>query len=39
MQLMSKSNKEIKFLLCVINIYSKYPWVAPLKDKTKCNYC
>ena len=33
MQLISKFNKGIRFLLCVINIYSKYAWVIPLKDK------
>ena len=33
MQLISKSNKGIRFLLCVIDIYSKYIWVVPLKDK------
>ena len=33
-QLISKFNKEIHFL-CVIDIYSKYVWVIPLKDK-KC---
>ena len=33
MQLISKYNKGIKYLLCVINIFSKYAWVAPLKDK------
>ena len=33
MQLISKYNKEFPFLLCVIDIYSKYAWVAPLKDK------
>ena len=27
MQLISKSNKEICFLLCVIDIFSKYGWV------------
>ena len=27
------SNKGIKFLLCVIDIFSKYAWVVPLKDK------
>ena len=33
MQLISKSNKRIRFLLCVIDIFSKYAWVIPLKDK------
>ena len=32
-QLISKCNKEIKYLLCVIDGFSKYAWVAPLKDK------
>ena len=29
----SKFNKGFRFLLCVIFIYGKYPWVIPLKDK------
>ena len=33
MQLISKFNTGIRFLLCVIDIYSKYVWVLPLKDK------
>ena len=33
MQLISKFNKGFRFLLCVIDIFSKYAWVAPLKDK------
>ena len=33
MQLISKFNKGIRFLLCVIDISSKYAWVIPLKDK------
>ena len=33
LQLVSKFNKGIKFLLCVIDINSKYVWVTPLKDK------
>ena len=37
MQLISKFNKNIRFLLCVINIYSKYAWVIPLKDKKGIN--
>ena len=32
MQLIIKFNKGFKFLLCVIDIYSKYAWVVPLKD-------
>ena len=33
MQIISKYNKEIQFLLCAIHIFSKYAWVIPLKDK------
>ena len=33
MHLISKHNKAIRFLLCVINLFSKYAWVFPLKDK------
>ena len=33
MQLISKFNKRIRFLLCAIDIFSKYAWVIPLKDK------
>ena len=33
MQSISKSNKGFRFLLCVFDIYSKYAWVFPLKDK------
>ena len=33
MQLLSKFNKGFRFLLCVTDIFSKYPWVIPLKDK------
>ena len=33
MQLISKFNKGFRFLLCVIDIFSKYGWVVPLKDK------
>ena len=33
MQLISKFNKGFAFLLCVIDIFSKYSWVVPLKDK------
>ena len=33
MQLLSKYNKGIRFLLCAIDIFSKSAWVVPLKDK------
>ena len=33
MQLISKFNRGFRFLLCVINIFSKYAWVVPLKDE------
>ena len=33
MQLLSRFNKGFRFLLCVIDIFSKYAWVIPLKDK------
>ena len=33
MQLISKFNKGFRFLLCFIDIFSKYAWVLSLKDK------
>ena len=33
MQLISKFNKRFIFLLCANDIFSKYAWVVPLKDK------
>ena len=33
MQSLSKYTKEIKYLLCTINLFSKYSWVFPIKDK------
>ena len=33
MQLLSKYNKGIRFLSCVIDIFSKYAWIVSLKDK------
>ena len=33
MQLISKFNKGFRFLLCVFDIFNKYAWVVPLKDK------
>ena len=33
MQLINNFNEGIRFLLCAIDIFSKYAWVIPLKDK------
>ena len=33
MQPLSKYNEEIKYLLCEIDLFSKYAWVIPIKDK------
>ena len=34
MQAFSKDNNEIKYLLTVIDIFSKFVWIIPLKRKT-----
>ena len=33
MQSLSKYNKGIKYLLYAIDLFSKYAWVIPIKDK------
>ena len=33
MTALSKENKGVNFLLLVIDIFSKYGWIIPLKDK------
>ena len=33
MQSLGKYNKGIKYLLCAIDLFSKYAWVVRLKDK------
>ena len=33
MQLISKFNKGFNVLLCFTDIYGKYAWIVPLKDK------
>ena len=35
MQSLSKCNKGIKYLLCAVDLFSKYAWVVPLKDKRR----
>ena len=33
MSLISRFNNGIKYLLCVIHLFSRYSWVIPLKNK------
>ena len=33
MQSLSNYNKGIKYLLCAIDLFDKYVWVVPIKDK------
>ena len=33
MQSLSKYNKGVKYLLFAIDLFSKYAWVVPIKDK------
>ena len=33
MEPLSSKNKNIKYLLCAIDVFTKYVWVKPLKDK------
>ena len=30
---LSSKNKNVKYLLCVIDVFNKYAWVKPVKDK------
>ena len=38
MQLISKRNKGIRYLLCIIDLFSRYSWVIPLKNKKRRKY-
>ena len=33
MESLSSKNKNVKYLLCVLDVFTKYAWVKPLKDK------
>ena len=37
MQSLSTYNKGIKYLLCGIDLCSKYMWVVPIRDKKGTN--
>ena len=38
MELLSSKNENVKYLLCVIGVFTKYAWGKPLKGKTVLNY-
>ena len=33
MKLLSSKNKNVRYLLCVIDVFTKCRWIKPLKDK------
>ena len=33
MESLSSKNENIKYLVCIIDVFTKYDWVKPLKDK------
>ena len=33
MESLSSKNKNVKYLSCVIDVFTKYAWVKPLKDE------
>ena len=34
---LSSKNKNVNYSLCDVDVFSKYAWVKPLKDKKKYN--
>ena len=30
---LSSNNKNVKYSLCLIDVFTKYAWIKPLKDK------
>ena len=36
MQSLRKYNKGIKYFLVAIDLFNKYAWVVPIKDKERC---
>ena len=37
MQSLTEYNKGVKYLLCVIDLFGKYAWVVPIKNKKGTN--
>ena len=35
MESLSSKNKNVKYLLCIIQAFAKYAWVKPLKEKKR----
>ena len=35
MRSLSSKNKNVKYFLCVLDVFTKYAWVKPLKDKKR----
>ena len=35
MESSSSKNKNVNYLLCLIDVFTKYAWIKPLKDKKK----
>ena len=33
MESLSSNNKNAKYSLCLIDVFTKYAWIKPLKDK------
>ena len=36
---LTSKNKNVKYLLCIIDVFTKYAWVEPLKDKKNSSEC
>ena len=37
MESLSSKNKNVKYFLCFIDVFTKYAWVKPLKDNLIVN--
>ena len=39
MEPLSSNNKSIKYLLCAIDVFTKYAWVKPLEETRNLCFC